>query len=299
LRVGYAAPEAGLAPVWVAQERGLFRQYGLDVDLVFLSSARTDQAVIAGDAPIGFGANIIASRLGGADIVGIAGVVNRISFTLFTQPGIGSPDDLRGKILLTSSPGAVGTSAMLLALRHFGLEAQRDVSIQPTQGIAEKLALMTQGLGDATLFSPPTDLKAAEAGLKPLMNLADLDLPLMQTAVGTSRAYARDHEEEINRFLRAYIAAVALARQDAEATKAIIGQYTQSEDSAMLDYAYRYYQPIWGRPDFRVPPAAVQSILSVLDVPGAATAQPGDFIDDHFVDAVDRSGFIRQVGAAD
>src|SRR5205807_3318056 len=48
LRVGYAAPEAGLAPVWVAQERGLFRQHGLDVDLVFLSSARTDQAVITG-----------------------------------------------------------------------------------------------------------------------------------------------------------------------------------------------------------------------------------------------------------
>jgi hypothetical protein len=48
-----------------------------------------------------------------------------------------------------------------------------------------------------------------------------------------------------------------------------------------------------------VPPAVVQSILSVLDVPGAETAQPGDFIDNHFVDALDRSGFIRQVGAAD
>src|SRR5437870_2538476 len=46
VRAAYAAPGAALTPVWVAQERGTFREYGLDVDLVLLSGTRTDQGVV-------------------------------------------------------------------------------------------------------------------------------------------------------------------------------------------------------------------------------------------------------------
>jgi ABC-type nitrate/sulfonate/bicarbonate transport system substrate-binding protein len=288
-----------MTPLWLAQERGLFREYGLDAELTFLSSGRTDQGIIAGETPVGFGANVITSRLGGGDIVAIAGVVNRLPFTLFAQPGISSIQDLRGKTLLTSSPGAIGSWATLMALRHFGLEPGRDVNLQPTGGITEKMGLMSQGLGDATIFSPPGDLKAAELGLVPLYNLADLGVPAQVTAIGTSHAYARDHGEELRRMLRAYIAAVAQTRSDPETTKAVIRKYTDTEDPVIVEHSYDYYRDIWGRPDFRVPPEAVQSILDVLDVPGAATARPADFIDNHFVDELEQAGFMRQVGAAD
>ncbi|HZU08249.1 MAG TPA: ABC transporter substrate-binding protein [Chloroflexota bacterium] len=299
VRAAYAAPGAALTPVWVAQERGLFRAQGLEVELIFLSGTRTDQGVITGDTPIGFGANVIPTRLNGADIVAIAGVVNRISFTLFVQPGISSPSELRGKTAVTTLPGSSTHSATLIALRRLGLEPGRDVAIQPSPGTTEQLAIMTQGLADAALFSPPTDLKALEAGLVPLLNLAELNIPFMQTAIGTSQAYAREHPEEIRRFLRGYITAVALARADVETTKAIIGKYTQTDDPAILDHAYRYYRDIWGRPDFRVRPEAVESILRVLDVPGADTAQPTDFIDNRFIDELEQAGFIRQVAPFD
>src|SRR5919202_606527 len=75
LRIAYATPEAGMTPLWLAQDHGHLREYGVDAELVFLSSGRTDQGVIAGETPVGFGANVITSRLGGADIVAVAGVV--------------------------------------------------------------------------------------------------------------------------------------------------------------------------------------------------------------------------------
>jgi ABC-type nitrate/sulfonate/bicarbonate transport system substrate-binding protein len=301
VRVAWAAPGGALTPVWVAYEQGLLREQGLNVELVFLSGTRTDQGVVTGDTPIGFGANTIPTRLAGADIVAIAGVINRLSYTLFAHPnsGVTRPEDLRGKTMVGTLPGSSSTSATHITLRHFGLEPGRDVQIQPTQGTPEQLTLVSQGLADASLFSPPTNLKALELGLTPIANVTDLNIPFMQTAVGIVPAWGREHGEEVRRFLRAYVKAVAVARQDADGTKAAIGKYTQTDDQAVLDETYRYYRELWGRPDFRVPPEAVASILRVMDLPGAATATPADFVDNHFIDELTQAGWMQQVGALD
>ena len=295
VRIAYASPGAALAPIWVAQEQGLLREQGLDAELVFLSGTRTDQGVISGDTPIGFGTNVVTSRLGGAEVVAIADVVSRITAIMFARPGIADMQGLRGKTISSTLPGATISLATALVLRHYGLEPNRDVTVLNTGGSVEKFNLVVQGHADATLLSPPDDLKALEQGLAPIANIAELNIPLVYTAVGTTTAYARDHAEEIRRFLRAYVAAVALARRDAATTLPIIAKYTQTDDTAVVDHAYRYYRDIWGRPDFRVPLAAVASSLRMLDTPGADSAKPEDFVDNRFVDELERSGFLRQV----
>jgi ABC-type nitrate/sulfonate/bicarbonate transport system substrate-binding protein len=300
LRVAFAALGTSAAPLWIGHERGLFREQGLDVELVYLSSQRTDQAVITGDPPIGFGANVVATRLSGADIVAVAGVVTQMTHSLFVRPGIGSPQDLRGKTAVTTLPGAATSLATLIALRHFGLEPNREVAIQPSPGVTEQFAMMAQGHADAALFaSGVTTLRAREAGLRQLVDLGDMGLPFMQTAIAVGQGYARENAEVVRRFLRGYVAAVARARSDPEAAKAVLGQYMQTDDAAILELSYQDYRNIWGRPDFRVHPEAVASILRVLDAPGAASADPNDFIDNRFIDELHSSGFVRQVGAAD
>jgi NitT/TauT family transport system substrate-binding protein len=299
LRVAFAAQSATNTPLWVGYERGLFREQGLDVDLQFLAGTRTDQGVITGDTPVGFGANVVATRLSGADIVGVAGLVNKMSYYLYARPdaGIRSPADLRGKSLLVTSPGATNYLAGLLMLRHYGLEPFRDVSIQPSPGTVEQLAIMAQGLSDAAMFSPPANLKAHELGLLQIANLTDSNIPLLMGTVGTSRGYMREHAEAVRRFVRGYVMAVALTRKDGESAKTILGKYSETDDPVILEESYRWFRDLWGRPDFRVPVEAVRSVLSVLDAPGADTAQPEDFIDNRFVDELEQSGFIRDSGA--
>jgi NitT/TauT family transport system substrate-binding protein len=299
VRIAYASPGAALAPIWVAQEQGLLREHGLDAELVFLSGTRTDQGVISGETPIGFGTNVVTSRLGGAEVVAIADVVSRITAIMFARPGIADMQGLRGKTVSSTLPGATISLATALVLRHYGLEPNRDVTVLNTGGSVEKFNLVVQGHADATLLSPPDDLKALEQGLSPIANISDLNIPLVYTAVGTTTTYARDHAEELRRFLRAYVAAVALARRDPATTLPIIGKYTQTDDLAVVEHAYRFYRDVWGRPDFRVPPAAIASSLRMLDTPGADTAKPEDFIDNRFVDELERSGFLRQVNPFD
>jgi ABC-type nitrate/sulfonate/bicarbonate transport system substrate-binding protein len=286
-----------MTPAWVAQDRGIFREQGLDAELVFLSGTRSDQGVITGDTPIGFGVNVIPGRLSGADLIAIASNTNSMPYILYARPGITTSQDLRGKTLVGTLPGATNSVATLITVRHLGLEPDRDVFIQPTQGTAEQLAIVVQGLADGALFSPPASMKADEVGLVPIANLAALNIPFMAGAVGTTTSYAQEHPDTVRRALRAYVAAIARARRDPEGTKELIGKYTQTEDPAMLDATYRFYSPLWGRPDFRIPPEAVASILKVLDVPGAATARPEEFIDNRFVDELHDSAFIRQSGA--
>jgi ABC-type nitrate/sulfonate/bicarbonate transport system substrate-binding protein len=299
LRVAYAAASAGQAPVWLAQEHGLFRQYGLDTELVFLSSIRTDQGVITGDTPIGFGTNVLAMRLSGADLIAIGGVMNYMPYTVIVGPGITSPQDLRGKTAVVTQPGASNTVATLIMLRRWGLEPDRDVAIQHTPGVIEQLALLTQRLADVALLTPPGSSRAVESGLTALMNTAPDRIPFLLTAIGTTESYAREHPEEVRRFLRAYVAAVGVARKDPAATKALIGKYTQTDDPVALDEAYATYRDQWAQPDFRVLPEAIASSLSVLDTPGADTAKPADFVDNRFIDELHQSGFIRQSGALD
>ncbi len=64
----------------------------------------------------------------------------------------------------------------------------------------------------------------------------------------------------------------------------------------MLDKTYDYYRPLWGRPDFRVRPEAVESILRVTEVPGAESAKPEDFVDNRFIDELHASGYIEHIG---
>src|SRR4029077_1885527 len=72
IKVGYSSIGVGQSLVWVAKEAGLFRENGLDVQLIFIgSSSIVTQSVIAGDVPIAImsGTAAINSQLAGSDVV--------------------------------------------------------------------------------------------------------------------------------------------------------------------------------------------------------------------------------------
>ncbi len=88
LKVGYSSIGVGQSLVWVAKEAGLFKENGLDVQLIFIgSSSILTQAVIAGDVPIAImsGKPAINSQLAGSDLV-IAASTKKILPRRFWSP---------------------------------------------------------------------------------------------------------------------------------------------------------------------------------------------------------------------
>ena len=87
-------------PEWIAKETGLFKKYGLDLDLVFIDgSTRGIQAWRAGDLSFteAVGTSAINGKMAGGNIVIVNGLVNTLPYYIVGSPAIKSPEDLKGR----------------------------------------------------------------------------------------------------------------------------------------------------------------------------------------------------------
>ena len=77
---GYSTIGAMATGVWMAKEIGAFEKYGIQADLIFISSGPVVvQALIGGDLHGGIAASnaVINAISNGAPIIGVAGTANR------------------------------------------------------------------------------------------------------------------------------------------------------------------------------------------------------------------------------
>ena len=84
----------------MAKEIGAFEKYGINVDLIFISSGPVVvQALIGGDLQGGLAATnaVIAAVLSDAPLVSLMSLVNRPYYRLWVQPEITRLEELRGK----------------------------------------------------------------------------------------------------------------------------------------------------------------------------------------------------------
>jgi NitT/TauT family transport system substrate-binding protein len=117
--VAYSSLSGNMAPLWITHERGLFRKYGLDVQLVFIESGTTAaQSLIGKEVALAqmAGAGVLQSRLRGSDLVMIAGVVNTLTFKFYVDKSIKQPEQLKGKVVAVTRFGSSTDFAARYAL---------------------------------------------------------------------------------------------------------------------------------------------------------------------------------------
>ena len=104
LRVAYPTLGPGSTPSWVTHDAGFWKKSGLDVELILLSGgARMLSALVSGSVEIILGSDtgVTLANLQGANLVRIGVTMNSLGYSLVTQPGIRSVQDLKGKVLGT------------------------------------------------------------------------------------------------------------------------------------------------------------------------------------------------------
>ena len=94
-------PNTNHAGIYLAKEKGWYRDAGLEVDIVEPASGGVEQAVAADRAQFGisFQENVIPARAQGIPIVSVAAIIQHNSSSLFslTKDNIKRPKDLEGK----------------------------------------------------------------------------------------------------------------------------------------------------------------------------------------------------------
>jgi NitT/TauT family transport system substrate-binding protein len=298
-RIGWAAMTASHTPLWVAQEKGLFAKQGLMVESIFFGAGPPAmQALVAGDLDIVVTSapNVVNPRLGGADTVMVLSIIPTFIDHIIAAPGIGSPEQLKGKTGSVNRFGSISDMGLRLSLRRLGINPETDVTIVPAGGNPERLAAITRGLSQFTIMNEPFIKEAERLGFRDLVNMATLKIPLHGNGIVTREAIIKSKRPLVARVTRAVTEAIHTIKNDKEGTKAIIAKYTRLSDPEGLERTYRNYTGVL----LDVPYADPAGIKTLLDdmaprQPKAAAADPKSFVDGSFVQELESSGFIKQL----
>jgi NitT/TauT family transport system substrate-binding protein len=299
IAIGYASPSGVFAPVFVAQEQGLFKKYGLGVkELILLrgTGPAAAQMLVAGTAPIAaLGGALVEATLHGGGLAYIASTSNNLIFSLYSRPDIARPEDLKGKTIAVDARGGSIELATIVALKQFGLTVGKDVNTVYLGGPVPQLGALEKGIVDATTLSAPTTLRAKGMGLKELINIGALKLNYVHTAIGVNRSFAKNNPEMIDTFLKAYIEGIKITREEPEITQRAIAKYTAINDPEALKVTYDTFLPAFQQRVPYVLRESVQGVLNFSTSPEAKSQRAEDFIDHSFLEKIEASSFVKKL----
>ncbi|HUK40101.1 MAG TPA: ABC transporter substrate-binding protein [Candidatus Acidoferrales bacterium] len=297
IKTGYSSIALGQCLVWVAKEAGLFKENGLDVQLIFIgSSSIMTQAIIAGDVPMGImsGSTAIGSQLAGGDLVIVASTKkDPAQAFLVTAKGISHPSQLKGKKLAVSRLGASSDFILRVILKKIGLVPDKDVAIIQIGSSPVRMAALANGVADGTALTFEEMMVAKKMGFNVLLNLLDLDVEALNSDVVTTRRFMRESRDTVQRFIKGMVKAVSVFGANKKFSMGVIARYTKSNDAEKIEYGYDYVAKIFLQKPY-TPIKGIQLALEEIGErnPAAKKANPEQFIDMSIVKELDQSGYI-------
>ena len=233
LRLGIAATNVGFLPIYAAQQKGFFRDEGIDLEIILMSLAAANNAFFNGEIEYSAGLTGLAAaavRNYPAKIL-LFNVAKPLQ-SLVSRKEIKEPRDLKGKKIAGSTPGGSATILANQALRHFGLEPGKDVTVAPIGGSgAARLAVLEQGLVDASVLSVPENIIALQRGYNELIFIGDI-VTFPQNGFGTSVSRIQQQPDEVYRMVRAALRGLAYVMDEAnwdQAREIMMKQWKMSD----------------------------------------------------------------------
>jgi len=299
LNVVYSSIAAASVSTWVPREAGIYRKYGLDVNLVYVAGSQAIHTLISGDAQIvqGSGAAAILSRLAGSEVKMIGAIINVIPMSLVTTPDITGPKDVRGKTFGVSRYGSLTDLGLQKAMSEWGLDPAKDIKTIQTGGVPENLLFMQQGIIKGALISSPTLEKAKEMGYKELLNLADLKFRYPATALVATDSFIKNRPQTLERFLKATLEGTKYAKANPEFTIKLLGKYSRTSDVKLLSSAFRTYVLGYIRDIPTITSSEVEAAIEEIAArnPKAKGMEPRQFYDPAPLEQLAKGGFIKQL----
>jgi NitT/TauT family transport system substrate-binding protein len=296
--LSYTQASGAFTPLWVAQQAGLFKKHGLDASLKLLNSQVALQALVAGEVDvISSGPDLVNARLQNVPVKYIGGSLQRFIFQLWGGKGIGSLAALKGKTIAVTTPRTSTEIATREALKKSGVISDKDVSFLYVQTIPAVLTAVMGGKTSAGTLSAPNTLKARDAGLSLLIDIAQSNVPGLHLAFGTTERIIKANPNSLYAFLKAVAEATMLSRQNPAVAKKAIGKFTDTDDVKIIDGTYEQFAPYWDA-NLAVLTEPIQGQLMYLDekeFPRAKDARAADFIDNSFAEFLKTSGFLQSL----
>lgn len=305
LRVGLSSVSATQGAMWVAEERGLFKKYGIDPEVIVIGggASRVVSSLLAGEIQfsVGGGDAVIRAALKGADTVLALSPLKTGLQRLMVRSEIRTQADLRGKKIGVTRFGSASHWVLQLMLRKWNMRND-DVQILQLGSSPANLASLDNRAIDGAVLTLPTFFVAEERGYRLLADPADLDIIYLQNSIDTTRSYLKRNRDQALRFVKGVSEGLAYFRKNKRDAIAVMQkklriQSAQEKDAKYLEMSYNLLATKFYNQIPYATPKAVETTLDFVGIedPKAKGADPKLFLDESIVRELETSGFFKNL----
>ncbi|MBI4524333.1 MAG: ABC transporter substrate-binding protein [Deltaproteobacteria bacterium] len=302
ITIGYAAVSPRAIPLWIAQEEGLFRRYGIEARFVVFRGAPTLVAsLVAGHIDLGItsGGTVLGAAAGGIDLKIIAAPSNRLTPDLIARPHIKKVSDLPGKRFGVQSIGGGVWMFTMLGLESLGLDPKREnirlITIGDSVLIGEALE---NGTIDGAFLDGALSRRLRRKGFSVLAELYHSNIPFINQGAVVSSTYLQQHSDLVEKVVTGLVEALSfsLAPVNKSSVLKIFSKHLKISDPVVAEEGYQDFLHSVERKPYPSVEALrnAQRMMRILN-PQVGGINVEDLIESRFVRKLDESGFIDRV----
>lgn len=299
IRVGYGAVSIQSGLVWIAKQKGLFAKYGLAPEIIYIPGGSINiHALISGNLDLTqlSAAPGVAANLEGADIVYIAGFLDKLNYQLVTRPEIKSIEQLKGKKLGISRFSSSADFGLRAILKRLGIDPAKEVTILQIGDEPARSAALQTGNIDGTVMNTPFGIEAAKLNLNVLADSLKMGIPFFNTGLLGSRRFLDQQEGKVLNFLRAYLEAIKVLKTEKEYSLKALAQFTRVKDLKAVEEGYDYFKDQIQD----VPHPSLEAMQAVVaqtaeSNPKARRVDAQTYISDRYLKQLENEGFVKRL----
>jgi NitT/TauT family transport system substrate-binding protein len=284
--------------LYVAQDQGYFRRHGLDVTLVQVRNGPVGMAALSSGESLLHWGSVSAANLGaiaeGADLVFVAGFINKLTGAFAVNPKIATPEDLRGKSLGVNSLSGGTWIFTMLALDHWRLSPERD-KIQ-IRGLGDNSVVsqaLLAGNVDGAYLSYTYAKIVQGKGFRMLADLEKLSIAYQGTGIITRRSTVASSPALLEGTIKGLLDGLAFIRVP-ENKPQVIKSLAKGLRLKKVEDAEEGYQSMRGLYEKKIYPTA-DGVRNVIRLLGAGNEKirrlkPEELVDESLVRKLEKEG---------
>jgi len=245
-RIVITYPSRSIASVdlYIAQERGFFRQEGVLADVVQARGNIGVTALLSGEAHAINNVGTIIRAMERSDLPAkvMSQSLKKNLFWLVTKPEIKSLAELKGKTFGTTTFGGSQHLAGLRLLRKAGLDPDKDIIMLIGGDVPAQLQSLVSGVIQLAALSPPTIILARDKFKLKIHGSTLDDLPNLQNGLAFSEKLLRERRDLVKRIIRARTRAHRYLWENERGTAEVLAKYLNVDLSVALE-SYRLARP--------------------------------------------------------
>lgn len=284
--------------LYVAQDQGFFRKYGLDLTLVQVRNGPIGMSALSSGESLLHWGSVSAANLGaiseGADLIFVAGFINRLTGTFTVNPKIKAPPDLKGKSVGVNSLSGGAWIFTMLTLDHWGLQPERDkIQFRALGDNSVVSQALLAGNVDGAYLGYTFSKMVQNEGFRLLADLEKLPVPYQGSGIITRRSALASSASTVENVIRGLLDAVAFIRNP-ENKPQVVKSLAKGLRLKRIEDAEEGYQSIVGIYEKKIY-SSVDGVRNVIRLLGASNEKirrlkAETLVDDSVVRRLEKEG---------